>query len=412
MFRHFGVIPGVIALSLFTGCSGGGSGANGPISPNTSTHPTSGEYLLVPIGLTGTIDSEVGAVMEATINTSTGAVGAPTAAIEGSCASMVATPANTYFYALCENNYPNKISGFDMEGPGLQLTPDTQVNQFSDFVSSIIMHPSGKFFYVIENGDTSGVSTTTIEEFAIDTSTGVATSSSNITQPIWPYFVGGVIDPAGKFLFVTGTNTISAFQINQSDGTLTALAGSPYTIFPLGTGSLDNLYFDSTGKFLYVTTLPQFATSYSIQGFNVNSTTGALTAFAGSPYASDSTSGALVFSSSGKFLYTDFYTYTNTKFISGLAGYSIDPSTGALTAVAGSPFSMGSEWCDGQIAIDGSGSFIYCSQTVSTTYSSTSTINGYRIDPTTGALAELPGSPFSFPVGGASTEGTFLINVP
>lgn len=79
--------------------------------------------------------------------------------------------------------------------------------------------------------------------------------------------------------------------------------------------------------------------------------------------------------------------------------FTIDPNTGTLAAVAGSPFSLGCvPWwtqtiipptgCSpGGITVDPSGAFLY----VTGGYSNT--IYGLSIDPNTGALALLPDSP-------------------
>jgi hypothetical protein len=73
-----------------------------------------------------------------------------------------------------------------------------------------------------------------------------------------------------------------------------------------------------------------------------------------------------------------------------VSGYTIDPSTGALTAIAGSPFDAASE--PSSVAVDPSGKFAYVANEVS---GSTGNVLGYMINPSTGALTAIAGSPFA-----------------
>jgi 6-phosphogluconolactonase (cycloisomerase 2 family) len=70
-----------------------------------------------------------------------------------------------------------------------------------------------------------------------------------------------------------------------------------------------------------------------------------------------------------------------------VSGYTIDPSTGALTAIAGSPFQAGLN--PFSVAVDPSGSFAYVANLGS------GNVSGYAIDPSTGALTAIATSPFS-----------------
>ena len=70
-----------------------------------------------------------------------------------------------------------------------------------------------------------------------------------------------------------------------------------------------------------------------------------------------------------------------------MAGFAKDGQTGALTAVAGSPFA--DTLPGGALAIDGLGHFLFVVNT------STNNISMFQIDPTSGSLTEVPGSPFS-----------------
>jgi hypothetical protein len=62
-----------------------------------------------------------------------------------------------------------------------------------------------------------------------------------------------------------GDGTVSGYGIDPSGGALTPLPGSPF-----GSGG-ETLAIDSTGKYLYL------GTFRGIQGYNIDSATGALT---------------------------------------------------------------------------------------------------------------------------------------
>ena len=70
--------------------------------------------------------------------------------------------------------------------------------------------------------------------------------------------------------------------------------------------------------------------------------------------------------------------------------FSVNSSTGAITEVPGSPFNAG--LIPEQLVVDPTGRFVYVANEQS------EDITAFSVDPSTGALTELPGSPF--PIGG------------
>jgi 6-phosphogluconolactonase len=130
-----------------------------------------------------------------------------------------------------------------------------------------------------------------------------------------------------------------------------------------------------------------------IAAFSLNESTGALTPVAGSPFAGAAIDP--VVTPAGTFLYAVGGTSTTT-----LVGYSIATATGALTPLAGSPFATGINTPDGlnPMLIDGSGKFLYEPS------SAGQQILGFSIA-ATGALTPLTGSPFATGVTGGA-QGT------
>jgi 6-phosphogluconolactonase len=357
-----------IGLLLLVGCGGGGnSGIVTPpsVTPPSENGPTSGIYLF---------EGNAGSSLNlSTINSSTGALGSSTLA--GSPADdssdypgVAITPSNKFLFALYTSL--TVIEGFQVAGPGLQLTllpgapffPSASSGPFN----SLVLHPTGKFLYVIE-------SPATIEEFSVDAQSGNLTHASAVTETA--DLRVAVIDPAGKFLFATDLTggRIFAYQINPSSGALSAVAGSPFTVPASGQPILDVI--ESTGKFLYAP-----LSAGGVAAFVVNSSTGALTDVPGSPFATSNVPSSIAIAPSGKFIYVP-------NFQDGsIDGFGIDTNTGALSQVTGSPFRTAPS--PSNVVVDPSGNFLYVS------IYPASTIYGFSLDSSTGSLSALIGSPF------------------
>ena len=83
------------------------------------------------------------------------------------------------------------------------------------------------------------------------------------------------------------------------------------------------------------------------------------------------------------------FAYVASKGGAEVYGYSINATTGALTALSPSSFSTGAGSLPQFITIDPSGKFGYTSN------EGTGNISGFAISPTTGLLTAVPNSPIS-----------------
>jgi len=128
--------------------------------------------------------------------------------------------------------------------------------------------------------------------------------------------------------------------------------------------------------------------SNNISAYTINFTTGALTAIPGSPFQAGSGPVSVAVGPSGKFA------YVANEFSDNISVYAIDHVTGALTVVSGSPFAAGS--APTSVTVDPSGKFAYVAN------SGDGTVSAYTINHNTGALTAVPGSPFSAGSGPAS----------
>lgn len=86
----------------------------------------------------------------------------------------------------------------------------------------IALDPTGKFAYVINDGDTN------VTAFRVDTNTGSLTFVGNTNTGVSPF--GLTVDSSGKFLYVTNQSdgNVSAYSINSNSGALSPVAGSPF----------------------------------------------------------------------------------------------------------------------------------------------------------------------------------------
>jgi 6-phosphogluconolactonase (cycloisomerase 2 family) len=196
-------------------------------------------------------------------------------------------------------------------------------------------------------------------------------------------------------LYVTnaGSNNVSGYLINNSTGALTALPGSP---FGAGTGPDGVSILDIGGTyFAYVANYG----SDNVSAYAISAKTGALTQVAGSPFAA----GTGPFGLAGIVVNDgNTYLYAANEGSDNVSAYTVNSSSGALTAVTGSPFATGS----GPIGVScvqkgREGPYLYA------TNSGSNNVSGYSIDASSGALTQVKGSPFS-----AATEPYGIDGVP
>ncbi|MBI3476311.1 MAG: beta-propeller fold lactonase family protein [Acidobacteria bacterium] len=139
--------------------------------------------------------------------------------------------------------------------------------------------------------------------------------------------------------------------------------------------------------------------SAGIQAFSINSSTGMLTALASTPDADlgQFITGNMLSAASGKFLLAIDATADHIKV------FSINQTTGGLTPVTGSPFAIGGGG-SGSLAMDSSGKYLYAPFALG--------VAAFSFNSSTGFLSPLANSPFSdgsFPFAGAvDPSGKFL----
>jgi 6-phosphogluconolactonase len=292
------------------------------------------------------------------------------------------------------------------------------------------VQPGPEFLYATSIGGQ-------ILAFSIDQTSGALTMIGSVPGPTT--LSPGLASVANQFLYASDTQNdqLDGFSINQTTGALTALAGSP---FPTGTLSLPGALAAPPGDLGSApgNSLLYAADSGTIDTFTI-SATGVPAALSGSPYVPEE-GFSIVVDPSGGFLYASdidppggifafttgstvvagalaavpnspftiqgqtavdtlpagiadngSYVYVALSQTNQIAAFSIVSGTGALTSVPGSPFSAGAS----PTAVIAAGNFLYAINSSEGSISSDRTISGYSIDPATGALTPLSGSPFA-----------------
>lgn len=248
--------------------------------------------------------------------------------------------------------------------------------------TGLALLPSKKFLYAV-NSRASTISIFQVAGNGTLTLTGTPTPAGSGPD-------AAVIDPSGQYLLVTNSldNTVSVFSIDSGSGALSEVGGSPFyaNINPT------EIAITHSGQFVYVTN-PGIG---MITGFSFSS--GVLTPVPGSPVFSGDGAAALTVDGSDRFVYAANPTATNPmqSTVGNIAGFNIDPGTGALTPILGSPFTpTNSSTGPTAITVDPSGTFVYA-----VSPGSSFAIWCFTIDPTNGQLTAVPNSPFSLAAGG------------
>jgi 6-phosphogluconolactonase len=188
------------------------------------------------------------------------------------------------------------------------------------------------------------------------------------------FFCGGCGPSPAEFLFATTNNgQIVTFAVDPGSGALTVPSSASVA------GPAQTLGMAASGsQFLYASD----SQNAQLYGYSINQSTGALTAIAGSPFSTGSLSVPVGLGTSpgGNILYaTD---------VDRVDVFAINATTGVLTATAGSTFSGGEGL---QLAISPAGKFLFETDieppygTLAFTVASS------------GTLTEIAGSPFAVP---------------
>jgi 6-phosphogluconolactonase (cycloisomerase 2 family) len=367
----------VLALAVFVqGCSGGGSSGGSP----TLTGP---EFVYI-----GT-NTQVGNPTEIAIfpvNLSTGALSAPVIIPNIAVGSSAVDPFGKVFYVA--DGITAAIHEYSINGSTGALT-EFSGSPFPFPVTPIGTPPFGGDLY-----------TDTQEKFVYDGGCGYNRDSAGALTPIIPGHcfdgVGGAtssVHPSDKFVFNICNSPdfpLCVDSINQQG-----------VLVPVGFGDVPrfeafDMAMHPSGNFVYASgdvalpLSPPSAEQIAIFSFDGAGNLNLLNQVSLLALASPT---ALAITPNGKFLYA-----ANP---SGVFAFSVN-ADGSLTQISGSPFAGGHSVLQFTRAfqVDNTGQFLYLAPT------DIKAVVAFKIDPNSGALSPVPGSPF--PIGATPSTMTVV----
>jgi 6-phosphogluconolactonase len=283
------------------------------------------------------------------------------------------------------------LLAFQINADGSLTNASVPSYSMSDAQVGLVSHPTADFLYASGN---SGVLTV----FAIDSATGALNPTSSVTLGNEFLENSAVITPNGRYLYQNDLDRndglfptslqLAAFSTDAATGALSPVPGTPLTVTtpsPSTTSSSGPMVIDPTGKFLYVGyqfVVVNVGSAGGLAAYSIDAASGALTAVPGSPFDVGGVPSSVAIDASGGFLIVSIFPLGGG---SRLAVFSIDPDTGALTSVPGS---FGSTYVWGAVAADASGPYVYAGTSLETA-NSPAIAFVLSIDQATGALASI-----------------------
>jgi 6-phosphogluconolactonase len=273
------------------------------------------------------------------------------------------------------------------------LVPLAEPQCDSGELVAVAIDPVGRFVYATDSSGSppagSVAAAGSVRMYRIDSATGQLVRLSAIgaepPTPAGPISIS--VDPTGHFVYVGAADSVSGYAIDPTTGLLTALPGSP---FAAAGGYANGLAIDPSGKFLYTAN----TTTNNVSALAIDATTGSLTPMPGSPFAAGDAPTAIAVDPASRFI------FVANLLSSNVSVFKIDAATGALSPAPGSPFTVpcpaASLASADSLAVDASGAFLFVINNCGAGGSFTNNIDyiwGFAIDPNSGALAALPGSP-------------------
>jgi 6-phosphogluconolactonase (cycloisomerase 2 family) len=357
------MLMAALAMMALAGCGHYTCSAGFGASTCTGTTPPGGSAtaaFVFAVDPAGTIDGLTLDTSAATFTTTPSYTG-PTGLPQNTSGQGMVVAQGQYLYALYGG--VGEIYGFTINSTG-GLTPIANspfsaaylIGSTVGGTQAMITNPAGTLLFVIDQ------SAGAIYTYQIGTG-GALTLATN-TPTLLPFEPENMAtDGLGNFLYVTeiGTQNIPAlagYSINSTTGALTSVSGSPFSFQFYG---MEQVEGDPSGAYLIGTTSTVFGDPHLYVFSIAQSGTpnaGAITQVTGSPFTTASGFSPLAIAmqpnAGGNLIYS--FSVDNTGTYNPIEGYQLNTSTGALTSI-GSPFTALSTGGWGQF--DPSGAFLF-----------------------------------------------------
>jgi 6-phosphogluconolactonase (cycloisomerase 2 family) len=192
-----------------------------------------------------------------------------------------------------------------------------------------------------------------------------------------------------SFMYIASQETpgkVYAYAQHPTTGALLTIAGSPFSI--AGHNSSYGVVIHPNNRFLYAANVA----SSTVSIYSIDPQTGALTAV-GTPVASGgSGANGLFFHPSGNYL------YVTNAWGNSVSGFSV-AADGLLTALPGSPYATTGATTINGVVVSNAGKYLYAAS-----MGGNGGVVAYTIDQSTGVLTTIPGSPFINSLGGDTSN--------
>jgi 6-phosphogluconolactonase (cycloisomerase 2 family) len=256
-------------------------------------------------------------------------------ATSGTTTDDMTTVNKQFVYIPFDDSTGSQVQGLAITHSSGALTavPGSPFAITTGAADSVIADPMGRFLFV--GNEAVGIGW--INTFQIASSgTLTATPGSPFTSTYLYDADSMAVDGTGKFLYAAQTSSgygVEGFSIDQNTGALTIIPGSPFQLLSA------QIHADSSGKYLLgvndIADDPAGASDPHITVNAIDPTTGAPSPVPGSPFATTAPPFDFVISPNGQFVYVLEY---NSSGFAPLEGFQLNSSTGALTPLSGSPF--------------------------------------------------------------------------
>jgi 6-phosphogluconolactonase (cycloisomerase 2 family) len=238
--------------------------------------------------------------------------------------------------------------------------------------TDVAIHPIGNMAFV---AGANGASPGSVSSVRIDGASGQLVGGGEAPASVHP--TAAVIDPGGKFVYVTGhdSNDISEYAIDPSTGALSLVDNLLTRVGPSSLAIVAGPHAQTwTPRFVHVAN----AGSNDVSAFRVDPASGALTS-AGPAVAAGTAPASLAIDPRQRFV------YVANQQSSDIGLYQLSPSTGALFEVLPRTSTIGFPT---HVAVDPSGRFLYCT-CIAALDPNAGWLTTFTVQPTLGTLTVL-----------------------
>jgi 6-phosphogluconolactonase len=292
------------------------------------------------------------------------------------------TPVNAGDYLYAGNAGNAFLAGFSVSTTGTLAVLSGSPYNNGVAAASVAVTPNNAFLYA---GTTSG-----IFEYLIGSNGSLTVQNNGAALAQDVIATDMQVDSTGTYLLASGlgvtaqAQALAIYQINSSTGAITALSGSPLALFtgPAGSPTVATptaLLITPNNSLVYVSLGTLGVQVLSLGTGGALSTGNSPTILPPLSKSSSPADYGLASDPNSKFLFV-------AEFNTGLRVLSIGAS-GALSEISGSPYTAGTGPTG--VVVDPTGSYVYVANKGS------NNISAYTLNATSGQLTAISGSPFS-----------------